>query len=166
MKSRIPWSVSVNILTGACTIVETYGASVGVFSTTAVESAPVAGITCKINICKKVSSPYHISRQWSVDLYLYCLLLQQLASSTRLQVDQTCPMGYIPAHILIQRVFKDINQSYTSVMDAIGERFEGLAPSYGGTQRWAILSSYLLLRFSFWYRGPPSMAPSSLVINF
>ena len=98
-------------------------------------------------------------------VYVYCLRLHQLDVSTRLKVDQTCPVVYILAHILIQRSFKELNQSYTSMMDAICERLKGVVPSHGGTQQWAIISSYLLLCFSFWYQGPPSMATSSLGIN-
>ena len=98
-------------------------------------------------------------------VYWYFLRLHQLVASTQLQVDQTCPMGYILAHILIRRSFKELNQSDTSLMDATGERFEGVVPSHVGTDWWAIISSYLLLRFSFWYRGPPSMSPSSLGID-
>ena len=70
-----------------------------------------------------------------MDVYLHCLRLHQLATSTRLEVDQTCPVVYILAHILNQRIFKELNQSDTFVMDAIDERFEVLVPSCGGTQR-------------------------------
>ena len=38
---------------------------------------------------------------------------------------------YILAHILRRRIFKEINQSETPVMDAIGKRLEGVFPSYG-----------------------------------
>ena len=76
-------------------------------------------------------------------VYLYCPRLHQLAASTRLQVDQTCSVGYTLSHILIWRSFKDLNQSDTSVMDAIGKRFEGLLPSHGGTQKWAIILLFL-----------------------
>ena len=98
-------------------------------------------------------------------LYLYFPRLHQLAASTRLQVDQTFSVGYILAHVLIWSRIKEINQSDTSVLDAIGERFEDVLPSHGRSQRWDFLSSYLLLRLSFWYWGPPSMATSSLGIN-
>ena len=67
-------------------------------------------------------------------VYVYCPWLHQLAMSTRLQVHKTCPVGYILAHILNQRSFKELNQSDTSVMDAIGERFEGVVLSHGGNQ--------------------------------
>ena len=70
-----------------------------------------------------------------MSVYLYCLCLHQLDVSTRIQVDQTFPVGYILAHILSQSVCKEINQPYTSVMDVIGKRFEGVVPSHGGTQR-------------------------------
>ena len=50
-------------------------------------------------------------------------------------------------------------------MDAIGKSFEGVGPPHGLTQRWGILLSYLLLKFYFWYQGPPSMATSSRGIN-
>ena len=123
------------ILTGNCTTIETYGDSVGVFLPTTVESAPVDGITCKINRLKKVSLPYCLSRPRSMAAYLYCPRLHQLAVSTRLQVYQTCPVGYILAHILSRRSFKEINQLDTSVMDAIGKRFEGVVPSHGGTKQ-------------------------------
>ena len=62
---------------------------------------------------------------------------------TRLQVNQTCPMGYILAHILSLRRFKDINLLDTSMMEAIGERFKGVVPFHGGTQKWDILSLFL-----------------------
>ena len=68
-------------------------------------------------------------------VYLYCLRLHQLAASTQLQVNQNYPLGYILDQILIQRIFKYINQSDTYLVDAIGERFEGVVPSHGGTQR-------------------------------
>ena len=58
-------------------------------------------------------------------------------------------MGCILSHVLIRRSFKELNQYHTSMMDAIGNRFEGVVPSHGGTQRWAILLSYILLRIFF-----------------
>ena len=70
-----------------------------------------------------------------MDVYLYCPRIHQLAASTRIQVDQTCPVGYILAQILTSRSFKEINQLDTSVMDAIGESFEGVVPSHGGTKK-------------------------------
>ena len=68
-------------------------------------------------------------------VYLYCLRLHQLAAYTRLQVDQTCTVGYILSQLLIQRSFKYLNKSETYVMDAIGERFKSVFPSHSGTQR-------------------------------
>ena len=94
---------------------------------------------------KKVISPYCLSRPRSMAIYLYCPQLHQLAVSTRLQVDQTCTVGYTLAHILSRRRFKELNQSENSVMGAIGDRIKGVVPSHGGTQRWAIIFSYLIL---------------------
>ena len=96
----------------------------GTFSTTPVESAPVSGITCKIKkiqtkLVRRIVS--RIPRIMAVNLY--CLFLHQLVASTRLQVAQTCPVGYILAHILIRRRINELNQSDTSVMEAIGKRF-------------------------------------------
>ena len=68
-------------------------------------------------------------------LYLYCPRIHQLTASNRIQVDQTCPVGYILAHILSLSIFKELNQLYTSVMDAIGKRFEVVVPYHGVTQR-------------------------------
>ena len=62
-------------------------------------------------------------------IFLDCLWLYQLAATTQLQVDQTCPMGYIFAYVFSQRILKDLNQLYTSMMDIMGERFEGIVPS-------------------------------------
>ena len=109
--------------------------------------------------------PNHLSCTQSTVIYLYCPWLHQLAASTQLKVDKTCPIGYILDQILSQRSFKDIKQSDSSVTNTIGKRFEDVVPYHGGPQRWDIFSSYLLLRFSFWYRGPPSMATFSLGIN-
>ena len=64
-------------------------------------------------------------------VYVYFPRLHQLGVSTWIQVDQTCPVGYILAQILIQSRFKELNQLDTSVMYAIGERFEGVVPSHG-----------------------------------
>ena len=72
MKARIPWSVTVKILTGTCTTVETCGASVCGFLTTPVESAPVAGITCKLNRCKK--SWFSLSSLASPEYGCICIL--------------------------------------------------------------------------------------------
>ena len=68
-------------------------------------------------------------------VYVYYPRLHQLITSTRIQVDQTCPVGYILAHILSRRIFKDLNQLDSSVMDAIGKRFKGVLPSHGGTNQ-------------------------------
>ena len=92
------------------TTVETCGSSVGGFSPTPIEYYPVYGITCKINICKKFSSPYRLSLPQSTAVQLYCPRLHQLAASTRLHVDQTCTIYYILAHISSRRILKDINQ--------------------------------------------------------
>ena len=66
---------------------------------------------------------------------LYCQRLHQLSETTQLHVDQTCPIGYILVRVLIQSRFKDLNQSDTSLIDAIGGRFEGVVPSHGGTHQ-------------------------------
>ena len=47
----------------------------------------------------------------------------------------------ISSHVFIQIIFNELNQLDTSVMDSIGERFEGIAPSHGVTQKWD---------FSYW----------------
>ena len=74
---------------------------------------------------------------------LYCPLIHQLAVSTRIQVDQTCPLVSILAHILTQRRLEEIIHFEIPVMDATGKKFEGVVPSHGGTHKLAILSSYL-----------------------
>ena len=153
MNPRIPWIVTVKILTGTCTTVDTCGAYVGGFSPTTVESAPIYGITCKINRYRKVSSPYRLSRPQSMSVSLYCPWLHQLAVSTWLQVDQTCTVGSILDHVLIQRSFKMINQLDTSVMDATDKRFEGVVPSQGETKQWAILLSYICYALIFGIEG-------------
>ena len=68
-------------------------------------------------------------------VYLYCLRLHQLAASTRLQVDQTCPVVSILFQVLSLSKFKEINQLYTYAMEAIGDRFEGVVLSHVQTQQ-------------------------------
>ena len=67
---------------------------------------------------------------------LDCLQIHQLGVTTHAQVDQTCPVVSIFDHIFSRRIFKNINQSDNSVVDAIGERFEVILPSHGVTQKW------------------------------
>ena len=95
-----------------------------------------ADITCKINRCKKISSPYRLSRPRSMAVFLDWSRLHQLATPTQIQVDQTCPVGYIFYHVFIRSIFNKINQSGTYVMDAIGDRFKVIVPSHGVTQKW------------------------------
>ena len=68
-------------------------------------------------------------------IFLDCPRLHQLAVTALLQVDQTCTVGYIFARIIIRRSFNILNQSDTSVMDAIGKRSKGIVPYYGVTQK-------------------------------
>ena len=88
-----------------------------------------------------------------MDIYLYYLRIHQLAVFTRLQVDQTCPVGYILSRLLRRRIFKDLNQSENCVMDVIGERFGGVFPPHGGTQQPAILLSFIFYASLFNIKG-------------
>ena len=65
-------------------------------------------------------------------------------------MDQTCTVGYIFYHLFIQRSCNKINQSDTSVMDAIGERFKGIVHSHGVTQQW--YSNHCSLDAPFWFK--------------
>ena len=49
-------------------------------------------------------------------VFLDGLQLHQLATTTRSQVDQTYPLGYILPHMFIQRISNVINQYNTSLM--------------------------------------------------
>ena len=88
-----------------------------------------------------------------MDIYLYFLRIRQLSTTTLLQVDQTYPLGSILSHVLIQKNFKELNQLDISVMGAIGKSFEGVVPSYDGTQQWAILSPFLFYTSIFEVEG-------------
>ena len=77
----------------------------------------------------------------------------QMGVTNRLQVDKTCPVGYILAHVLIQRSFKELNQLETSVMGVIDKRFEGVVPYHGGTQKLAIILSFLFYASIFEIEG-------------
>ena len=80
-------------------------------------------------------SLYFISCLNSIAVYLYCPCPHQSGATTRIQVDQIFPMGSILAHLLIPSSFKELNQSDTYVMCAIGKRFEGVVPFHGRTQQ-------------------------------
>ena len=58
-----------------------------------------------------------------------------MSTTTRLQFDQTCPVGYIFDHLFSWRRFNNLNQSDSYEMDAICERFKVIAPSHGVTQK-------------------------------
>ena len=61
--------------------------------------------------------------------------IHQLSATNRLKVDQTCPMGFTFAHVFSQKVFNYLNKLDTSVMDTIEERFKGIFPYQGVTQK-------------------------------
>ena len=86
-------------------------------------------------------------------IFLDCPRLHQLAVTTLLQVDQTCTVGSIFAHIFIRRSFNILNQSDTSVMDAIGKRSKGIVPYCGVTQQWTfdILSLDAPFQLNIWF---------------
>ena len=147
VKPRVIWSVPVKTLVGTgvetctgfilaceapsfCYSVETCGAPVDVLISASGGSAPDSDTTCKIKRCKKFSSLYHISRPQSMAVFLDCPRIHQLAATTQLQVDQTCPVISIFSHMFSQRIFNDLNQLGTFWMEAICERFELIVLSF------------------------------------
>ena len=68
-------------------------------------------------------------------VFLDSLRPHYLAVTTWIQVDQTCPVGYISSHLFIRRSFNDLNQLAASVMDTICKKYEGIVPSHGVTQQ-------------------------------
>ena len=109
-----------------------------------------AEITCKINRCKKITFQHILSRPRSMAVFLEWSRLHKLATPNRLQVDQTCTVGYIFYHIFIRRSFNKINQSDTSEMDAIVDRFKVIVPSHGVTHKWYF--DHFSLDAPFWFK--------------
>ena len=107
----------------------------GIFLYASGDSAPIAGITCKINRYKQ--------SQFAVSSFAYpeygCPFGLPVAPSTFattwLQFDQTCPEGSIFSHVFIRRSVNKLNQSETSVMDKIYERFEDIVLTRGVTRK-------------------------------
>ena len=63
-------------------------------------------------------------------VFLECQRLHKMAETNYIQVYKTFTVGYISAHIFIQKRFNKFNQLDTSMMDAIDERLEGIVPSH------------------------------------
>lgn len=68
-------------------------------------------------------------------VFLDFLRLHQLAATTRLRIDKTSSVGYIFSHVFSLMTSNEIKQLHSSVMDAIGDRSEGIAPSHGITHK-------------------------------
>ena len=75
-------------------------------------------------------------------------------------------MGYILAHILSRRSFKQLNQIVHLCDGCHRQEVQGCSPI--SWRNSAISYSFVISRLSFyfWYLGPPTMALSSLGVNF